>query len=65
MIAMTKPPAPFTAVWRSHVANALRDGYGAEDIAIRLACTPAVVRREVSALRASGKLACAEWWGRK
>lgn len=47
------------------IANAMRDGYGAEDIALRLACHPAVIRREVAALRASGKLACSEWWGRK
>lgn len=64
MQALTKPPSPFSAVWRSMVANGIRDGWGVEDLALRLACGPSVIRREVRALRDQGLLASGEWWGR-
>ncbi|MGL6209126.1 MAG: hypothetical protein ACRC14_04765 [Paracoccaceae bacterium] len=43
--------------WAECHALLLRQGYGVEDIAVRLNCTAERVRREVARLRANGKLA--------
>lgn len=42
--------------WQSRVASLLRDGFGVEDIAIRMKCSTADVRREVEILRSEGRL---------
>ncbi len=42
--------------WQSRVASLLRDGFGVEDIAIRMKCSTADVRREVEILRNEGRL---------
>lgn len=63
MTPMTKPPVAFSAAWRGQVSNLLLQGYGVEDIGLRLACSADAVRREVKFLRATGKIA--NWWGRK
>ena len=65
MIPMTHPPVAFSSTWRSLVANGTREGLGSEDLAIRLGCRREAVSREVATLRATGKLDCPEWWGRK
>lgn len=39
----------------------LLDGFGVEDIAVWLSCTPGAVRKYVSALRKSGRFQ--QWWG--
>jgi hypothetical protein len=43
--------------WQARVRGLLRDGYGVEDIAVRLKCDVADVRAEVAILRADGQLA--------
>lgn len=42
--------------WQSRVASLLRDGFGVEDIAIRMKCDAYDVRREVEILRSEGRL---------
>lgn len=49
-------------VWRDQVKGKLIDGFGAEDIALHLACHPSHVRDEIAKLRAQGEFA--KWWGR-
>ena len=43
--------------WQTVVRRLLREGYGVEDVAIKLRCDVDDVRREVAILRASGDLA--------
>lgn len=43
--------------WRASVLELLSDGFGVEDIAIRLHCDPVDVRYEVSRLRGEGVIA--------
>lgn len=43
--------------WQGDVARLLGEGFGAEDIAIRLKCAADDVRREISILRQEGRLA--------
>lgn len=43
--------------WQAKVRALLRDGYGVEDIALRLRCDVGDVRSEVAILRAEGELA--------
>lgn len=42
--------------WQRRVADLLREGFGVEDIAIRMKCSTADVRREVEILRNEGRL---------
>ena len=42
--------------WQTTVRNLLRDGLGVEDIAVKLECEVAAVRREVKILRDEGRL---------
>jgi len=42
--------------WQANVRTLLRQGYGVEDIALRLKCEADEVRREVAILRAEGWL---------
>ena len=42
--------------WQRRVADLLREGFGVEDIAIRLKCSADDVRREVTILRNEGWL---------
>lgn len=44
-------------MWMCRVREALKAGYGVEDIAIREGCSIEDVRREVAILRAEGQLA--------
>ena len=44
------------SAWQGHVARLLAEGYGAEDIAIRLGCAADDVRREMEILRQEGRL---------
>lgn len=47
--------------WSANVRTLLRDGLGADDIALRLHCAAADVRAEIRILRAEGVLATL--WG--
>lgn len=58
---MTKPPARFSPHWHGQIKHMLLQGFGAEDIAIRLGDHPRYVRDEVKALRAAGVFE--KWWG--
>lgn len=42
--------------WNESVHDLLRQGFGVEDIAIRIGCTAERVRREVNNLRQTGRL---------
>ena len=42
--------------WQTSVRRLLREGYGAEDIAIKLKCSADDVRREIHILREEGRL---------
>lgn len=42
--------------WIGRVKALIRDGYGVEDIAVKLACDVACVRTEVAILRDMGEL---------
>ncbi len=42
--------------WQTAVRSLLGEGYGAEDIAIRLGCAADDVRREMEILRQEGRL---------
>lgn len=42
--------------WQARVRALLREGFGVEDIAVRLSCRVEDVRREVEILRATGEL---------
>lgn len=53
-------PKPGSDAFARRVKWLLLDGYGVDDIAIKLGCNPAGVRIQVSAFRTAGKLA--EWW---
>jgi hypothetical protein len=44
------------STWQGRVVALLRQGYGAEDIAIRLNCAADDVRREMEILRQEGRL---------
>jgi DNA-binding NarL/FixJ family response regulator len=44
------------ANWQAKVAQYLRDGFGVEDIALKLKCEVSAVRREVKILRDEGRL---------
>lgn len=46
--------------WIDRIGALLRDGYGVEDIAIRLACGPRQVRTQVALFRGQGLLK--KWW---
>lgn len=48
--------------WQEQVKHGLLDGFGIEDIALRLKCHRHHVATEVKRLRAKGDLA--KWWGR-
>lgn len=48
--------------WQEQVKHGLLDGFGIEDIALRLHCHRSHVAAEVKRLRAKGDLA--KWWGR-
>lgn len=43
--------------WQMRVREYLRQGFGVEDIALKLGCAPDDVRREISILRQEGRLA--------
>jgi len=43
-------------VWIARVRTLLAEGYGVEDIALKLRCDPDAVRNEIRILRASGEL---------
>jgi hypothetical protein len=43
-------------MWVARVSSMLREGFGAEDIALRLRCPLSAVRGEVMLLRAEGHL---------
>ena len=60
---MTYIPKPCSRTWVDRVASLLRDGYGVEDIAIKLQCEPRQVRTQVSLLRGAGLLR--KWWPSK
>lgn len=49
-------PGTDNSVWIARVRSLLRDGYGVEDIALRLKCSADDVRREVQILRDAGVL---------
>jgi hypothetical protein len=58
------PPAPYTHIpkpgspgWVNRVGALLRDGYGADDISIRLACDAALVRKQITLFREAEMLA--------
>jgi len=48
--------------WVDRIGALLRDGYGVEDIAIKLACGPHQVRTQVALFRGKGFLK--KWWGK-
>lgn len=43
-------------MWQARVRALLREGYGAEDIALRFDVTAEAVRAEIAMLRAEGEL---------
>jgi DNA-binding NarL/FixJ family response regulator len=45
--------------WQAKVAQYLRDGYGVEDIALKMKCEVSAVRHEVKILRDEGRLGAA------
>lgn len=44
------------SAWQGKVSNLLAQGYGVEDIALRLRCKISDVRQEVEILRGEGKI---------
>ncbi len=42
--------------FRDRISALLGQGFGSEDIAIRLKCAPELVRREITRLREEGRL---------
>ena len=59
---MTKPPAISSKIWKDYVSGLILDGYGVEDIALRLDCHVSHVREYVSELRRNGMLK--KWFSR-
>lgn len=47
-------PKPGSRAWVARVGALLRDGFGVEDIAIKLACKPDQVRKMVNVFRREG-----------
>jgi DNA-binding NarL/FixJ family response regulator len=45
------------STWQGKVARLLGQGFGAEDIALKLSCDPDAVRREIKIYRQEGRLA--------
>lgn len=60
MQMIEKLPTPGSRAWRAMVDYRLRHGWGVEDIAINLRCSPRQVRARIEGLRKAGKLR--EWW---
>jgi hypothetical protein len=64
---MTREPAPYAYVpkprsttWINAIGVLLRDGWGVEDIAIKLDCQPDQIRKQVALFRDAGLLQ--KWW---
>lgn len=56
-------PKPRSRAWVERVGALLRDGYGVEDIAIKLACEARQVRTQIALFRGAGLLR--KWWPSK
>jgi hypothetical protein len=50
-------PKPGSRAWVTSIAALLRDGFGVEDIAIKLSCHPDQVRKMVAVFRREGLMA--------
>ncbi|MGL6208922.1 MAG: hypothetical protein ACRC14_03725, partial [Paracoccaceae bacterium] len=49
-------PKPGSLAFTDRVGSWLRDGYGVEDIALKLECSPSDVRKQVALFRGAGLL---------
>ena len=57
---MTYTPKPKSRAWVDRMGALLRDGFGVDDIAIKLQCEARQVRTQVSLFRGDGLLR--KWW---
>jgi hypothetical protein len=59
---MTYIPKVRSRAWVDYVGALIRDGYGVEDIALKLACEARQVRTQVALFRGAGLLA--KWFSK-